>query len=221
MFVNAIREYALSIGKNNFLLFAEIVAGDEEIMKYLGQNTPNVNEPHEEYPMLSGCLDFPLYFDLEEVIKGKKPPAVLSQRYQKFQHYYRDFGRVGEYFVTFIDNHDQMCRPYRRFMHGETDPQVVAIGIGYLLTSMGIPCLYYGTEQCFDGGSDRDDDYVRETMFGSRWGAFGATEGHFFNDQHPAYKAIAAVAKLRRSEPALRYGRQFFKQVSGDGKIFG
>lgn len=222
IFVNSIREYAQSIGKHNFHMFAEIVAEDEVLMKYLGQNTPNRDEdPTEEYPALCSCLDFPLYFDLENVIKRKAPPSVLKERYEHFQHFYRDYGKVGEYFVTFVDNHDQMHRPYFRLMHGESDPRLATIAIGYLLTAIGIPCIYYGTEQCFNGGSDRDDDYVREAMFGCNWGAFGAREGHFFNEQHSTYQTIAAIARIRAAEPALRYGRQFFRQVSGDGQTFG
>jgi glycosidase len=221
IFVNAIREYTQSIGKHNFHMFAEIVAEDGVLQKYLGQNTPNGDDPHEEYPALCSCLDFPLYFELEDVIKRRSPPLGLSQRYERFQHFYRDFAKVGEYFVTFVDNHDQMHRPYFRLMHGESDCRLAVLAIGYLLTSMGIPCIYYGTEQCFDGGGKEDDDFVRETMFGSNWGAFGATEGHFFNEQNKAYQAIAKIAQIRHSEPVLRYGRQFFRQVSGDGMTFG
>jgi glycosidase len=222
IFVNSIREYAMSIGKHNFHMFAEIVGEDDVLMKYLGQNTPNEeDDPNEEYPALCSTLDFPLYFDLENVIKRQSPPSVLKERYERFQHFYRDYGKVGEYFVTFVDNHDQMHRPYYRLMHGETDGQLAVLAIGYLLTSMGIPCIYYGTEQCFNGGGDEDDDYVRETMFGSNWGAFGAREGHFFNEQHSTYKAISEIARIRAAEPALRYGRQFFRQVSGDGQTFG
>jgi glycosidase len=154
------------------------------------------------------------------VIKRTKPVRVLADRYKLFQKYYRDYGRVGEYFVTFVDNHDQMHRPYYRLMHGETDCRVAILAVGYLLTSMGIPCIYYGTEQCLDGGGAEDDDYVRETMFGSNWGAFGAAEGDFFNEQHKAYQAIAQIAKIRHSEPVLRYGRQFFSPVSHDGHAF-
>jgi len=35
----------------------------------------------------------------------------VRQRYESFRHYYRDFGEAGKYFVTFVDNHDQMTRP--------------------------------------------------------------------------------------------------------------
>jgi glycosidase len=93
------------------------------------------------------------------------------------------------------------------------------MGIGFLLTNLGIPCIYYGTEQGFDGGGDRDH-CVRECMFGGKWGAFDSTGVHFFDEGHPIYKGIAAIAKIRREQPALRYGSEHFCETSVDGKIF-
>jgi glycosidase len=221
IFVNAIREYCMTIGKHNFLMFAEIVGGDELVTKYVGRNTPNPEDPaDEEYPRLTAVLDFPLYAHLEEVLKGTCAPSIIAARYEEFQHHYRDFGKAGEYFVTFLDNHDQAYRRCRRFMHGETDWRLAALGVGYLLTSMGIPCIYYGTEQCLDGGGE-DDVYIRETMFGGPAGGLGAKEGHLFDTEHPAYKRIAQIAKIRHEQPTLRYGRQYFCNVSGDGQTFG
>lgn len=221
IFLNAIREYAQSIGKHDFLLFAEIVADDDTLMKYLGKNTPNKGDADaQEYPALRSCLDFPLCFVLEGVIKREKPGTVLMERYEGFQHYFRDFSQIGEYFVTFADSHDQLHHPYFRLLHGEGDERIAILMVGYLLTSMGIPCIYYGTEQGFHGGSEDDDDYVRETMFGGNWGAFGAREGHFFNEEHSLFQTISAIAKVRAAEPTLRYGRQFFQQTSEDGHTF-
>jgi glycosidase len=99
-------------------------------------------------------------------------------------------------------------------------PEQAVMAIGYLLTSQGVPCIYYGTEQGFDGGGD-NDSYVRECMFGGEWGAFDTTGRHFFNPGHPIYRGIAAIAALREREPALRYGRQYFREISGDGISFG
>ena len=219
-FVNAMREYAQSIGKLNFLIFAEIVEDDQALTNYIGLNIVQNPSDKFEYPMLSACLDFPLYFQLADVIQGKSSPRALAERYSWFQHYFRDFGRAGSYYVTFIDNHDQIGRFYFRFLHGDADPKLAVLGAGYLLTAMGIPCIYYGTEQCLDGGGAESDEYVRETMFGSPWGGLGIEQGHLFNEQHPAYKGIAAIARIRASQPALRYGRQYFQQVSLDGENF-
>jgi glycosidase len=219
IFCNAIREYARSIGKDNFLLYAEIVAGDERLQKYIGQNTPIPGES-ERFPVFGACLDFPLYFVLEEVIKGFQPPTKLRERYESFRHFYRDYSEAGQYFVTFVDNHDQIGRAYRRFMAGVNDYRQAILAIGYLLTNMGIPCIYYGTEQGFDGGG-KDDIYVRENMFGGAWGAFDTTGYSFFNPNHPIYQGIAKIAAIRETERTLRYGREYFREISGDGENFG
>src|SRR4051812_12189712 len=169
-FCNGIREYCKSIGKDNFFIFAEIVEGDEQLKKYVGGNTPAAGEA-EKFPLFDAVLDFPLHFVLEEVIKGFQAPKVLRNRYESFGHFYRDYGAAGQYFVTFVDNHDQITRKYRRFGAGVDDPRQAVLAIGYLLVNLGIPCIYYGTEQGFDGGGPTDI-FVRECMFGGNWGAF-------------------------------------------------
>lgn len=219
IFCNAIREYAQRIGKHNFFLFGEIVADDSTIQRYLGRNA-RLEWTHERFPSLDAALDFPLYFSLEEVIKGFANPWVLRARYDSFHQNYADHGEAARHFVTFVDNHDQMARPHRRFMHKNPYVRQAVLAIGYLLTSQGIPCIYYGTEQGFDGGGP-DDRYVRECMFGGEWGAFDSTGHHFFNTDHPLYRAIAAIARVRAAQPALRYGRQYFREISGNGIDFG
>lgn len=219
IFCNAIREYAQRLGKHNFFLYGEIVADDDTIGQYLGRNS-RIEGSNERFPSLDAALDFPLYFALEEVIKGFADPAALRHRYDAFRDRYADHGAAGRYFITFLDNHDQMARPYRRFMHGNPHPNQVVLAITYLLTSQGVPCIYYGTEQAFDGGGP-DDSYVRECMFGGTWGAFNSSGRHFFNPDHAVYKSIRAVADLRASHAALRYGRQYFREISTDGVDFG
>jgi glycosidase len=219
IFCNAIREYAQRQGKHRFFMFGEIVADDATIQRYLGRNS-RIDGTQERFPSLDAALDFPLYFTLEEVIKGFASPAFLRARYEAFYQVYTDHGEAGRYFVTFVDNHDQMARPYRRFLHANPFPRQAILAIGYLLTSQGVPCLYYGTEQGFDGGGT-DDGYVRECMFGGSWGAFGSAGRQCFNPGHAIYRGIQAIAAVRRAQPALRYGRQYFREISGNGIDFG
>ena len=219
IFCNAIREYAQRIGKHNFFIFGEIVADDHTIQKYIGRNT-RIENTNERFPALDAALDFPLYFILEDVIKGFASPAFLRARYEDFRNMYADHGEAGQYFVTFVDNHDQMARPYRRFMNNNAITKQAVMAIGYLLTSQGVPCIYYGTEQGFDGAGS-DDSFVRECMFGGTWGAFKSSGSHFFNKQHEIYQGIAAISAIRRQRPVLRYGRQYFREISGDGVNFG
>lgn len=219
IFCNAVREYAQRIGKRNFFIFGEIVDDDVTIQRYIGRNS-RIGESNERFPSLDAALDFPLYFILEEVIKGFRNPTLLRERYEKFQTLYSDHGEAGRYFVTFVDNHDQMSRPHRRFLHQNPHWRQIVLAMGYLLTSQGVPCIYYGSEQGFDGGGDHDA-YVRECMFGGRWGAFETTGHHFFNPGHPIYQHISAIAAIRTRQPALRYGRQYFREISGNGNHFG
>ena len=219
IFCNAIREYAQRIGKHRFFLFGEIVADDHTIQSYIGRNS-RIDGTHERFPSLDAALDFPLYFTLEDVIKGFASPAFLRARYDAFHTQYADHGEAGRYFVTFVDNHDQMSRPYRRFMHNNPFPQQAVLAAGFLLTSQGVPCLYYGTEQGFDGGGP-DDSYVRECMFGGMWGAFDTSGRHFFNPGHEIYQGIKAISAVRKKQAALRYGRQYFREISSNGIGFG
>jgi glycosidase len=220
IFCNAIREYAQRIGKKNFFLFGEIVGEDSFIDQYIGRNA-RIPGTNERFPSLDAALDFPLWGVLEWVIKGLQNPAALRNRYGRFGEIYADRGEAGRRFVTFVDNHDQIGRsPKGRFLFEDPHQDQALLAIGYLLTSQGIPCIYYGTEQGFDGGGDHDK-YLRECMFGGKWGAFNTTGHHFFNPEHPLYRSISEIAGLRKKEAALRYGRQYFREISGDGDGFG
>lgn len=215
IFCNAIREYAQRVGKHRFFLFGEIMDSDDTIQRYIGRNS-RIDGTNERFPSLDAALDFPLYFVLEQVIKGFASPAFLRDRYERFHTRYADHGEAGRYFVTFVDNHDRPAR----FLHGDPYPEQAMLALGYLLTSQGVPCIYYGTEQGFDGGGD-SDAYVREAMFGGQWGAFDTQGHHCFNPQHPIYQSIRHVAQIRHQQPALRYGRQYFREISGNGADFG
>ena len=85
------------------------------------------------------------------------------------------------------------------------DQLTMAIACLYCLS--GIPCLYYGTEQALHGLGGIDLA-VREALWGKA--------GNPFDQEHPFYKTIAQIAKVRAKQPALRYGRQFFRPLSGD-----
>ena len=73
----------------------------------------------------------------------------------------------------------------------------------------GIPCLYYGTEQGLHGAGS--DPAVREAL----WGGPG------FDGRSRFYGEIQKMAAIRAARPALRYGRFYFRPVSGDGQTFG
>ena len=226
VFCNAIRQFACSIGKKNFLMIGEVAADNEKLIKYVGSNTPLPGEKGQaRHPLLEAVLDFALYRVAPEALKGDAPSGPLRDRYDFLRRYYRDGAEAGKYYVTFLENHDQGEKAFARFLNNIHDDRLGILGAGYLLTSLGIPCLYYGAEQGFDDGptegSHADDRYIRECMFGGRWGAFDTTGLSFFNPRHPIYRAISKIAKVRARLAPLRYGEQYFREVSDDGRSFG
>lgn len=53
---------------------------------------------------------------------------------------------------TFIDNHD-----HQRFLNYNNDHAAYKNALTYVITAIGIPIIYYGTEQGFAGGNDPDN----------------------------------------------------------------
>lgn len=212
LFGNAIREYALSIGKKNFFTFGEVLDSNSEvdIARFIGRTTTD----QTDMVGVDAALDYPLFFDLVPVAKGLAPPSELVGMYQLRKSIEADVlsshGDATRYFVTFLDNHDMKAR-IRYVQPGnehEFDDQVT-LGLACLYSLPGIPCLYYGTEQGLHGSGS--DPAVREAL----WGGPG------FAQDSSYYQDIGQIAKVRAAQSALRYGRFYFRPISGDGQNFG
>jgi hypothetical protein len=146
------------------------------------------------------------------VIKGFADPHTLFDRLEAQRNRALNRGEIGRYLVTFIDNHDAFWQP-GRIAWQAPDEQVIA-AIGYLPCSLGTACNYSGTEQGFDGHGG--DNQMREAMFDA------ATAGvNLLNPDCRIYQEIAKIAAVMRSREALRFGRMYFRQISGDGVHFG
>jgi alpha-amylase len=115
--------------------------------------------------------------------------------------------------VCFVDNHDSFWQP-GRIAKDADDRQVIA-SVGFLLCTLGTPCIYYGTEQGFSGGGG--DNAMREAMFDK------AQAGRdLLNTDCKIYLEIAKIAQVMRGNEPLRFGRLYYRQISGDnGAHFG
>jgi glycosidase len=209
---NAIREYALSIGKRNFFTFGEVYDEEDKIARFIGRRASDPGE----LVGVDAALDFPLFFRLPRVAKGLAPPSevvgMFQRRKQVEQGVISSHGEASRFFVTFLDNHDQ---PQRFYHADQNDPHryddQVTLALGCLAALQGIPCVYYGTEQGLHGAGTRPEA-VREAL----WGKPGA-----FDPAHPFAQALRELLAVRRDQPALRYGRQYFRPISGNGTDFG
>jgi len=81
----------------------------------------------------------------------------LDQMFQNYQRLFRDPSVLG----TFSDNHDNP-----RFLSLITDTALYQSALTYVLTSLGIPIIYYGTEQGFHGAND---PYCREPLWPTQY----------------------------------------------------
>jgi alpha-amylase len=213
-FCSNIREYAYALGKRGFFLFGEVASANDELLdRYIGQNTSRQDAGKTVFFGLNSTLDFRLAYDLQWVIKGLKDPQVLCDRLEAQRDRALTRGEIGRYLVTFADNHDSFWQGSGRIANGTPDEQVIAV-VGYLLCALGTPCIYYGTEQGFTGRGG--DNQMREAMFdASRPGL------DLLNPDCGIYQAISRIAAVVRSIEPLRFGRMYFRQVSGDGRHFG
>ena len=58
-------------------------------------------------------------------------------------------------------------------------------------------------------------------MFGGEFGAFRTRGVHFFDEENLVYIELSKILALRREKIALRRGRQYLCQISGDGDNYG
>jgi hypothetical protein len=210
-----VREFAQSIGKERFLLVGEVAGSREyawEVVEKTGLDAA------------LGIEDVP--GKLERMVTGYADPADY---FSLFRNWVLDTPEGHRWYrsqvVTLVDDHDQVRKgsAKSRFCG---DPRFRDLAFNVMavqLTTMGIPCIYYGSEQGFDsGGRPSGSDLVlRENMFGGRFGSLCTQGRHFFNEGADPYRALAALIDLRKKLLPLRRGRQVLHRVSGDGVTFG
>ncbi|RMG06449.1 MAG: cyclomaltodextrin glucanotransferase [Cyanobacteria bacterium J055] len=107
--------------------------------------------------------------------------------------------------ITFIDNHDM-----HRFGSLNPDPDALRMAIALIMTSRGIPCIYYGTEQYLHDDTNADgnpygnnDPYNRPMM--DQWDTDTAI-----------YQDMRLLSGLRRLNPAVSMGSQWQKYLTPD-----
>ena len=188
----AIRAAAQAADKPNFFQFGEIFDGsDSKVGSYTGTKSGG------NYKMES-ALDYPLYYQIGSVFgSGTGNTGQIEGRYNNLTTANYDATALDA-LVLNLDNHDNA-----RFLSATGSSTArLEIALAFMYTSRGIPSLYYGTEQDFNGGGDPNN---REDMFD---GAFeqGPSNGDNFNMAGARFKLVAKLNNLRRLYPALRTG---------------
>jgi len=165
----------------------------------------NTSDPlyHDSYKFANksgmSMLDFPLNTAIRNVFASNanfsEIDSVLTQEGSNFTW--------KEDLVTFIDNHDMA-----RFLSVNNNNNRLHEAMAFVLTSRGIPCIYYGTEQYLHNDtSGGTDPYNRPMM-----SAFSTTT--------TAYTLTNRLSSLRRSNPAIPYGSMTQRWINNDVYIY-
>jgi len=213
LFTSVIHEFAQNLGKENFYLIGEITGGRQRAFSTLETTGMDAALGIDDIPdkleyLVKGYRNAREYFDLFR----------NSMLVQKESHIW-----FRNKVVTLFDDHDQVRKGGYKARFCAGDPAWAPLLLNVLAlnaTTLGIPCIYYGTEQGFDGEGD-SDRYIREAMFGGEFGAFRTRGRHFFDEDSHVYQELAKILALRRQKIALRRGRQYLREISGDGQNFG
>lgn len=171
-FCDELKSYATLLGKNKFFLAAEVIGSEFNQDRYLeilsGQLHAN----------LDAIVDNGLIrVALTEVARGRAPAGRYFQQFdEKTPMGRRRIQDVRR--IAVLDDLDNVFGEKTRFSTDADSAHQTVTGVAFLLFTLGIPCLYYGTEQGIGGPETqfrsaipdwgRKDTFLREALFGPK-----------------------------------------------------
>ena len=212
-FVPAMLERAKARGIPNFHIFGEV---------YQDTMEPGTLAVHTRVDRYPSVLDFAFRAAALQTLAGDKGTGTWERLFFGDPLYEGGADKAMQ-LPTFLSNHDagRFSMFVRRALPNAGDEEVldrVALGHVMMLTLRGVPTIYSGDEQGFV--SDEGDQGAREDMFPSKVaiyndndlvGTESTTAVSNFDRNHPLYRLITTVAKVRTDTPALRRGRQLVR----------
>lgn len=172
-FSSKIRDYAAKLGKKNFLVAGEIAGSSKIVAAHFGdirgedrtvglESRINDKDVFDNlsiyeifvknksfpYPGLNSIYEFGFSGNSVKMLQNIVSPVVLNN-YFKFDEYRKDITNNGDTRSSFslLEIHD-----WPRFAsYSPSDMYKSIFGLQYLLSSEGMPIIYYGMEQGFSG----------------------------------------------------------------------
>ena len=221
-FVPAMLNRAKARGIPNFHIFGEVFT-DQMDPAHTAVNTVRDKVP--------AVLDYPFAHAVIDTVGGANPPSELAKLFRADPIYLG--GEQGALQLpTFLGNHDagrfaMFVRMNSPKADAEEQLDRVILGHAMLLTLRGVPTIYYGDEQGFV--SDSGDQGAREDQFASKGASYNdndlvgtdsTTAVANFDTNHPLYRAMSVLARLRTSTPALTRGLQRIRFAAEEPGLF-
>lgn len=169
--------------------FGEIFVGDVD---YVSE--------YQDYEW--GVLDFPYFFDVRDAFAADVDMNTLGDLFDQ-DYKYSNPNRVE----TFIDNHDRA-----RFLTWADDNyQRLRSALTFMLTSRGVPVIYYGTEQADNGNGNPSENPIANKD--------NRKDMTSFSETSTMYKHIQRLTAIKAANPALKVGIQ--REMWSDTSVYG
>lgn len=138
-----------------------------------------------------GVLDFPDFFTARDALAGDGDLNNLSNLFSQ-DYKYSNANRLE----TFLDNHDRA-----RFLARAGDNyQRLREGMTFLMTSRGIPVIYYGTEQADNGNMNANEVPIANKD--------NRKDLSSFSESGSIYVHIKRLNEIKKAYASLRTGTQ-------------
>jgi glycosidase len=221
-FVPAMRQRAAAKGIPNFHIFGEVARDGIEAGPFA---------VHTRIDGFPAVLDFAFKNAVTQVVGGPGAPDDLEHMFLG-DALYEGGADAARQLPTFISNHDagRFAHYARKAFPQASDDEILKrteLAHAMLLLLRGVPTIYSGDEQGFVG--DGNDQDAREDMFPSKVAVYNdnrllgttrTTADANFDRDHPLYRAIGKLARLRDDYPALRRGKQLIRTYAEKPGIF-
>jgi len=171
-FCNGIKEHAEDLGKDDFFLVAEVAGGNSAEDCYLDITGRNLN----------ACLDIGEQREiLCSVAKGLQPAKNFFSGFNYYDQGMGSHRNWGSKHLSISNDHDHVFGAKVRFAADASNGHQSVVMKALQLLTLGIPCLYYGTEQGLAGGAEPD-----QRQYLSNWGGHdGLLREAMFGPEHP------------------------------------
>lgn len=222
-FVPAMLARAKAKGIENFHIFGENISGEAGAESLQALRTRVDKQP--------STLDFGFAIAVKNTVAGHSGTIALAKMFENDPLY--EGGEATTLTLpTFVSNHDagRLAWYIRTAFPTADDAEVLArmtLAHAMMFTLRGVPTVYYGDEQGFAGiGNDMS---ARADMFPSKVkeynetplvGTTATTATSSFRPDHPLYRTIQELARLRADNLALRRGRQIVRNYAENPGLF-
>ena len=169
----------------------------------------------QQHFAFDSLFDFPLQKGIEDVLIFGAPFTQIAAPYSSLiepgtgildrDTTYTNHNKL----VTLLDNHDLRARFFTTALEhggGNRDWAIATtkLALTLMMTTRGIPQIYYGTELALEGGHDPDN---RRDM---PWHVVpdGLEPSSDFPEAQTLFQHLRQLIGLRKSSPALKYGSQ-------------